>query len=112
MTTASLTGQWISDTATLRFDVAGAEVRISDRNGTNVLRADGREYPADQDYLITSRWLQANVLEAVVKSGGERVSRVTYALSFDGDVLTVSSDTVAHNGYPAVQRSVSFARAS
>ncbi len=110
VTTRSLAGRWISDSATLHFDIAGVEVRISDRNGTNVLRVDGREYSADHNYVIASRWIDANVLEAVVKSGDALVSRVTYGVSSDGDILTVSSATLAHNGYPAEQRSVSFAR--
>ena len=86
--------------ATLRFGVTGDIVTITDvvvdasgreEKTTNTLQADGKDHPQQHGYVVTARWLGSRVLEAVVTKKGQPEGRVTYAVSPDGQILTVSA---------------------
>jgi hypothetical protein len=86
--------------ATLQFEVIGDVVTITDvvvdasgreERTTNTLQADGKEYPHQHGYVVTTRWLGARVLEAVVTKNGQPEGRVTYEVSPDRTMLTLSA---------------------
>jgi hypothetical protein len=86
---------------TLRFDVHGDAVTIADlvvdasgdeHRNENTLRPDGQTYPQPHGYAVTAKWNGPRVLEAVGMKDGRIEGRVTYEVSEDGTVLTLSSD--------------------
>jgi glyoxalase superfamily protein len=102
--------RWSADSAaavdphrsvTLRFDVHDDTVTIADvvvaasgeelRN-ENTLRPDGRTYAQPHGYAVMARWNGPRVLEAVGTKDGKIEGRVTYEVSEDGTVLTLSTD--------------------
>jgi Glyoxalase superfamily protein len=85
----------------LRFDVRDDAITIEDvtvaasgeelRN-ENTLRPDGQTYPQPHGYAVMARWNGPRVLEAVGTKDGRIEGRVTYQVSEDGTVLTLSTD--------------------
>jgi hypothetical protein len=85
---------------TLQFAVIDDEVTITDivvdasgreQRNENTVRADGREYPQAHGYAVTARWVDARTLEAVGTKDGRVEGRVTYAVSSDLKMLTLST---------------------
>jgi hypothetical protein len=86
---------------TLRFDVHDDAVTIADAvvsasgeemRNENTLRPDGQTYQQAHGYAVAARWIGRRVLEAVGSKDGRIEGRVTYEVSEDGTVLTLSSD--------------------
>ncbi len=86
--------------ATLQFGVIGDIVTITDvvvdasgheERTTNTLLTDGQEYAHEHGYAVTARWLGSRVLEAVVTKNGRPEGRVTYAVTPDRLLLTLSA---------------------
>lgn len=89
--------------ATLQFTVAGDVVTIRDvvvdeagheNQGQNTILADGNEHPSENGngYILKANWRGAQILETVATKGGEVVGWGTYAVSDDGQTLTISGD--------------------
>ena len=74
------------------------------------LRVDGLEHAGSHGYGLISRWISGEALSVEVSRNGQIVSRVTYAASANGQALTVDAATLAHDGYPAVTRTLVFDR--
>jgi len=104
------TWRWAADPAaagdpycsvTLRFDVRDDAITIADvivgasgeelRN-ENTLRPDGQTYPQAHGYTVMAKWNGPRVLEAVGTKDGRIEGRVTYEVSGDGAMLTLSTD--------------------
>lgn len=96
----------VDDTVTIRNVVVRSQG--SEERSENRLRADGNEHPVEHGYSLMSWWLDENSLQATVTKGGRLVSRVIYRLSDDGRNLLVLATADAHDGYPAVTRSILF----
>ena len=88
--------------ATIEFAIDGDIVTIRDllvdeagreERGTNVVRADGVERPAEYGCAVTATWRGTHVLEVVVRKDDEVVGLATYTVSPGGDVLTTSDLT-------------------
>ena len=77
---------------------------------TNDLRVDDLELAGSHGYAVISRWIGGEALGVEVRKNGQTVSRVTYAASANGQTLTVDAATLAHDGYPAVSRTLVFER--
>jgi|GEM_PF-1500721 len=91
--------------ATLQFTVAGDSVIIHDvvvdeagheNHGQNTILADGNEHPSEQGngYVLKAGWrgAGAQILETVATQHGQVVGWGTYAVSEDGQTLTISGD--------------------
>ena len=74
----------------------------------NDLRVDDHEHAGSHGYAVISRWMGGEALGVEVRKNGQTVSRVTY--SANGQTLTVDAATLAHDGYPAVSRTLVFDR--
>jgi hypothetical protein len=106
-------GEWIAESgAKLHFTVNPDSVTITDvAVGTrNSVPTGGEETQSVHGYSVAGRWLGPRVLEAVTKKAGADVGRVVYEVSADRDRLTLSAQSVAHDGYPATDQSVAFSR--
>jgi hypothetical protein len=88
------------ESATLEFEVLGNTVTITDvvvdatgreEHGRNTLHVDGLERLREHGYVVAATWLDPRVLEAVVTKAGRIEGRVQYALSADGNTLTLSA---------------------
>ena len=55
-------------------------------------------------------WAGPRTLEAVTKSDGADVARVTYEVSADGKTLTLLAQARAHRGYPVAESRMVFRR--
>jgi hypothetical protein len=89
--------------ATIVFDPDGFDLRMSDvvvdENGreerhVNTIRADGRERPTEprRGYSVRASWRDPLTLEAVGVKDGQVIGGATYAVSPDGETLTVAAD--------------------
>jgi hypothetical protein len=84
----------------LKFGVIGDVVTITDvvvdasgreERTTNTLQADGKEYRHERGYVVTASWRGSRVLEAVVTKNGQTEGQVTYEVSPDRKILTLSA---------------------
>src|SRR5262245_26370654 len=89
--------------ATIAFEVSGADVRITDavvdatgreERHVNSIRADGQEHVAasGNGYSLTATWLDRHTLETVGRKGGQVIGSARYTVSADGRILTISAD--------------------
>jgi hypothetical protein len=89
--------------ATIVFEVDGQDLRMSDvcvdetgreEQHVNTIRADGRERAAEprRGYSVRANWRDPLTLEAVGFKDGQVIGGATYALSPDGETLTVVAD--------------------
>ena len=86
--------------ATLRFDVNGDAITITDvvvdesgrqdRN-SNTLVVDGRRHEQRYGYAVTARWVTPRHLEATLSHNGEPRGQVAYVVADDGRTLTLST---------------------
>jgi hypothetical protein len=76
----------------------------------NDLPVDGLEHAGSHGYAVISYWINGDALGVEVRKHGQAMSRVTYAASADAQTLTVDAATLAHDGYPAVSRTLVFDR--
>lgn len=63
-------------------------------------QVDGKDYPADiamSVNMVTFKQVDANTLERTGKLQGEVLETVTYKLSADGKVMTITQDISANN---------------
>jgi len=110
------TGAWTADlarsqrhpanqfqSATIVFDVDGDDLRMSDvvvdesgreERHVNTIRVDGRERVTEprRGYTVRARWRDPLTLEAVGLKDGQVIGGATYAVSPDGETLTVAAD--------------------
>lgn len=95
--------------ATMRFKVAGDEVLLTfggvnaageQESGTRKFHADGKEYPIAEapGFVEVTRWVGADALESVAKTGGRVVGQSTYEVSGDGKELTARVKGVDASG--------------
>ena len=89
--------------ATIVFDVEGHDVRMSavyvdeagrEERHVNTIRADGRERAAEprRGYCVRASWRDPYTLETVALKNGQVIGGATYAVSPDGETLTVVAD--------------------
>jgi hypothetical protein len=89
--------------ATIMFEVDGQDVCMSDvfvdetgreEQHVNTIRADGRERAAEprRGYSVRASWRDPLTLEAVGVKDGQVIGGATYAVSSDGETLTVVAD--------------------
>ena len=89
--------------ATIGFEVDGQDLRMSDvfvdeagreEQHVNTIRADGRERAAKQrrGYSVRASWRDPYTLETVGLKDGQVIGGATYAVSPDGETLTVVAD--------------------
>lgn len=89
--------------ATIVFDLDGEGLRMSsvvvDETGreeqhVNTIRADGRERVVEprRGYSVRASWRDPLTLEAVGVKDGQVIGGATYAVSPDGETLTVAAD--------------------
>jgi hypothetical protein len=88
-------------TATLQFDVSGTSITIShisvdasgrEERATEVVRADGTEYPASASgHVGVAAWLSPRIFEVLDKQNGEVVGRGRYEVASDGLTLTIQA---------------------
>lgn len=89
--------------ATIGFEVDGDDLRMSDvlvdeagreEHHVNTIRADGRERPAElrRGYSVRASWRDPYTLETVGLKDGQVIGGATYAVSPDGETLTVVAD--------------------
>lgn len=129
-----LAGSWIAnfarsapnpmnplERAELRIEMQGDVVTIvdtsTDESGRvekreHTIRADALEHASEggRGYSLTAAWNDAHALETVARKDGREVGRITYAISPDGQTLTVSATSQPHNGYPATEHRMVFDR--
>jgi hypothetical protein len=110
------TGAWTADlvrsqrhpanqfqSATIVFDLDGHDLRMSDvvvdesgreERHVNTIRIDGRERAAEprRGYNVRASWRDPLTLEAVGLKDGQVIGGATYAVSPDGETLTVAAD--------------------
>jgi hypothetical protein len=60
----------------------------------NAIRADGREHASasGNGYSLIAAFSDPHTLETVARKNGEVVGSTTYAVSVDGELLTISGD--------------------
>jgi hypothetical protein len=109
-----LNGRWAADltrsrphpdnpwqTATIVVEVDGADVRITDtvvdasgreEHHVNTIVADGIERASDNGYSLLATWRDGRTLETVGRKDGAVVGSAIYAVSDDGNTLTISAD--------------------
>jgi hypothetical protein len=87
--------------ATMRFDVDGPRVTITDdvvgpdgrtEHGKHTIVVDGHERPAGSGYSLTAAWRNPHVLETIGRKDGEVIGRGRYEVTDDGTTMTISSD--------------------
>lgn len=89
--------------ATIVFDLDGDDLRVSDvvvdetgreERHVNTIRADGRERAAEprRGYSVRASWRDPLTLETVGLKDGQVIGGATYAVSPDGETLTVAAD--------------------
>jgi hypothetical protein len=89
--------------ATIVFEVDGNDLRMSDvvvdeagreERHVNTIRVDGRERSAEprRGYRVRASWRDPYTLETVGIKDGQPIGGATYAVSPDGQTLTISAD--------------------
>ena len=109
--------------ATLRFDVSGDEIALT-QSGVNMsgkaesntlsFHADGQERPVSPQapgITVLTRWLGTHRLETIGKRGPETIGRGTYEVSADGRTLTAQVYGIDAQG-AAFEQEIVFDRAS
>ena len=87
--------------ATMRFEVDGPHVTVSDdvvdadgrtEHDEHTIVADGQEHPVGSGYSLMAAWRNEHVLETLGRKDGEVIGRGRYEVADDGRTMTISSD--------------------